>query len=72
MSWESEFLVNLQSINTALGGDPIVLPEPRSFQADSLLMLSAIALAAAGGGNIDGGFANSTYTAAQSIDGGGA
>jgi len=25
-----------------------------------------------GGGNIDGGFANSTYTAVQSIDGGGA
>jgi hypothetical protein len=50
MSWESEFLANLESINTALGGSPIVLPEPRSFQADSLLMLSAIALAAAGGG----------------------
>lgn len=59
-SWESEFLANLEAINTALGGDPIVLPEPRSFQADSLLMLSAIALAAAGGGGGGGGDSIST------------
>ena len=55
MSWESEFLANLESINTALGGSPIVLPEPRSFESDSLLMLSAIGLAAAGGGGGGGG-----------------
>lgn len=63
MSWESEFLANLESINTALGGDPIVLPEPRSFQADSLLMLSAIALAAAGvGGGGNGQLLTTTKT----------
>lgn len=73
-SWELQFLTNLEAINTALGGDPIVLPEPRSFQADSLLMLSAIALAAANaGGSADASFARGRFgrrSGVMVIDGG--
>lgn len=47
-SFQSRFLANLAAINAALGGAPITVPEPQSFESTALLMMQAIALAAAG------------------------
>lgn len=47
-SFQQRFLDNLAAINAALGGAPITVPEPQSFESTAILMMQAIALAAAG------------------------
>jgi hypothetical protein len=47
-SFQEQFLTNLQQINAALGAGSVEMPDQRSFEADSLVLMSAMVLAATG------------------------